>query len=184
MPSTKMPISPQSVVLVLWTTPRMDTATVSADSRSDPQPAGLAETVSREISSLSSWRVVPSSIHSSHCSPADSSRVYATFGGKYVWSSADGGATWRQIDGNGPRRLPNLPVHSILADPANPDRLFVGTDLGVFVSTSRGLRWAVERTGFANAVTESLQIVNVPGGTTWLFAFTHGRGAWRVEMGK
>ncbi len=117
--------------------------------------------------------------------PTDANRVYATyatFGGKHVWSSADGGATWRQIDGNGPRRLPNLPAHSILADPANPDRLFVGTDLGVFVSTSRGLRWAVERTGFANAVTESLEIVNA-GGKAWLFAFTHGRGAWRVEMG-
>jgi ligand-binding sensor domain-containing protein len=98
-----------------------------------------------------------------------------------VWTSADGGATWRQLDGNGPRRLPNLPVHSIVADPGDPQRLFVGTDLGVFTSTAGGIRWAVENTGFANALTETLQIQSA-GGTTWLFAFTHGRGAWRVEL--
>ncbi|HEX9732181.1 MAG TPA: hypothetical protein VGG06_09375 [Thermoanaerobaculia bacterium] len=116
--------------------------------------------------------------------PVDPLRVYATyatFGGKHVWTSADGGATWRQLDGNGPRRLPNLPVHSIVADPGDPQRLFVGTDLGVFTSTTGGIRWAVENTGFANALTETLQIQSA-GGATWLFAFTHGRGAWRVEL--
>ena len=118
--------------------------------------------------------------------PTNADRVYATyatFGGKHVWTSADGGARWRQIDGNGPRRLPNIPVHSILADPADPDRLFVGTDLGVFVSTWGGLRWAVENTGFSNTVTEALQINTGSDGKTRLYAFTHGRGAWRVEIG-
>jgi hypothetical protein len=108
--------------------------------------------------------------------------TYATFGGRHVWRSDDGGATWRPIDGNGPRRLPNLPVHSLVADPKDPERLFVGTDLGVFASTSGGLGWAVENAGFANAVTEALQIVETPAGKRVLFAFTHGRGAWRVEL--
>ncbi|HEX9735314.1 MAG TPA: hypothetical protein VGG06_25380 [Thermoanaerobaculia bacterium] len=118
--------------------------------------------------------------------PVDADRVYATystFGGKHVWTSGDGGATWRQLDGNGPRRLPDVPVHTIVADPGDRDRLFVGTDLGVFASTSGGIRWAVESTGFAHVVTETLQVVTPPGGRRWLFAFTHGRGAWRVEMG-
>ncbi|MCP4660067.1 MAG: hypothetical protein GY856_32090 [bacterium] len=108
--------------------------------------------------------------------------TYATFGGKHVYVSRDGGASWRQIDGNGPRRLPNLPVHSIVVDPTDTRRLFLGTDLGVFVSTSGGLRWAVESTGFAKAVTESLALTTRPDGTAVLFAFTHGRGAWRVEI--
>ena len=117
--------------------------------------------------------------------PIDPNRVYATyatFGGKHVWTSEDGGATWRQIDGNGPRRLPNIPVHSIVADPADPERLFAGTDLGVFVSTTGGLRWAVENTGFAHTVVEALQVLEVSGGKRYLFAFTHGRGAWRLEL--
>lgn len=109
--------------------------------------------------------------------------TYATFGGRHVWMSDDGAATWRPIDGNGPRGLPDLPVHSIVADPADPERLFVGTDLGVFASTSGGTSWAVENSGFANAVTEALQIVEPPAGGRYLFAFTHGRGAWRVELG-
>ncbi|MCP4655555.1 MAG: hypothetical protein GY856_09070, partial [bacterium] len=119
--------------------------------------------------------------------PDDADVVYATyttFGGKHVFTSTDGGASWQQIDGNGPRRLPNIPVHSIVVDPTDPRRLYVGTDLGVFVSTTGGRRWAVESTGFAHAVTESLAIVTRPNGRAWLFAFTHGRGAWRVELGK
>src|SRR5207237_9201576 len=60
--------------------------------------------------------------------------------------------------------------------------LYVGTDLGVFVSTDGGATWAVENTGFANVITESLAL-NTVSGTTMLFAFTHGRGAWRVTAG-
>ena len=116
--------------------------------------------------------------------PEDPLRVYATystFGGRHVWASDDGGHSWQTIDGTGPGRLPNLPVHAILVDPTDSDRLFLGTDLGVFVSTRRGFTWAVERTGFANAVTEALDAVVGADATLLLFAFTHGRGAWRVE---
>jgi len=40
----------------------------------------------------------------------------------------------------------------------------------------------VENTGFAAAVTETLALTDGPGGERWLFAFTHGRGAWRVRL--
>jgi hypothetical protein len=60
--------------------------------------------------------------------------------------------------------------------------LFLGTDLGVFVSTTGGQQWSIENTGFANVVTESLAVATGEGGTRWLFAFTHGRGAWRVKL--
>ena len=41
--------------------------------------------------------------------------------------------------------------------------------------------WAQENTGFANVVTESLSINRV-NDKNYLFAFTHGRGAWRVAL--
>src|SRR5262249_465699 len=44
-----------------------------------------------------------------------------------------------------------------------------------------GTSWAVENTGFANVVTESLAI-NVVDGITTLYAFTHGRGAFKVTV--
>jgi photosystem II stability/assembly factor-like uncharacterized protein len=117
--------------------------------------------------------------------PSDLDIVYATyagFGGSHVWQSRDGGATWSERDGNGAGTLPDIPVHCIVVDPEHPNRLFLGTDLGVFTSVDRGQTWAVEVTGFANTVTESLALTENAQGNQLLFAFTHGRGAWRVEL--
>ncbi|MGE0126502.1 MAG: Ig-like domain-containing protein [Blastocatellales bacterium] len=105
--------------------------------------------------------------------------AYSTFGGAHVYRTIDGGVTWASIDGSAPMRIPDIPVHCIAIDPSNTARLYVGTDLGVFVSTDGGATWSVENTGFANVVTESLS-VNVANGVTTLFAFTHGRGAFKV----
>ena len=104
--------------------------------------------------------------------------TYATFGGAHVWKSLDGGTNWQSVDGiGGAGALPDLPVHSLAIDPRHPQRLYVGTDLGVFVSLDGGATWAVEDSGFANVDTESL--VMAP---PYLFAFTHGRGAWRARL--
>jgi ligand-binding sensor domain-containing protein len=94
----------------------------------------------------------------------------------------DGGASWSSIDGSGRTGLPNVPVHAILVDPEDRERLYVGTDVGVFVSLDGGESWMVENTGFAAAVTETLAITDGPQGSRWLFAFTHGRGSWRVQL--
>ncbi len=99
----------------------------------------------------------------------------------HVFKSIDGGQTWTSIDGSGATGIPDIPVHCIVVDPANTSRLFVGTDLGVFASTDGGATWMVENTGFANVTTESLA-VNRTASATNLFAFTHGRGAWRVNI--
>ncbi len=107
--------------------------------------------------------------------------TYSTFGGSHVWRSIDGGALWSSIDGQGNSGIPDVPVHAIAIDPSNTARLYVGTDVGVFVSNDGGASWAVENTGFANVITETLQL-RVIDGVTMLYAFTHGRGAWRVPI--
>lgn len=117
--------------------------------------------------------------------PSDSSTAYATyagFGGAHVWRSRDAGESWEAIDGVGPDRVPDIPVHAVVVDPGDPLRLFLGTDLGVLVSVNGGLSWMVENTGFAAVVTESLAIAPGDDGEPVLFAFTHGRGAWRVPL--
>ena len=103
--------------------------------------------------------------------------TYATFGGTHVWKSLDGGTAWQGLDGTGASRLPDLPAHSLVVDPRHPQRLYLGTDLGVFASLDGGATWAVANTGFANVVTESL-VLEPP----YLFAFTHGRGVWRAPL--
>ena len=112
--------------------------------------------------------------------PVDGNVAYATyagFGGIHVWKSVDSGVTWSPIDGN----LPDIPVHSLAVDPTRRDRLFLGTDLGVFVSTNGGATWQVENTGFAAVVTEWVTIGRGSRGPA-IYAFTHGRGAWRAEL--
>lgn len=112
--------------------------------------------------------------------PADANVIYATysgFGGAHVWRSADGGATWSSRSGN----LPDIPIHSIALDPTRRNRLYLGTDLGVFVSLDAGQTWAVENTGFAAAVTEAVVVAQGSRGPA-VYAFTHGRGAWRAEL--
>jgi PKD repeat protein len=112
--------------------------------------------------------------------PANKNVAYATyssFGVPHVWKSTDAGATWASIDGAGSTGIPDIPVHCIVVDPGNTSRLYVGTDLGVFVSTDGGANWSIENTGFANVVTEALAM-----NATSLFAFTHGRGAYRVAL--
>ena len=112
--------------------------------------------------------------------PADTNVVFATyggFGGVHLWRSADGGLTWSALGSN----LPDIPLHSLAVDPTRRDRLYLGTDLGVFVSLDGGQTWAVENTGFAAAVTEAVVIAAGSRGPA-VYAFTHGRGAWRAEL--
>jgi len=123
--------------------------------------------------------------------PVDPSVAYATYssfgGGAHVWKSTNGGATWSALDGTGAGKLPDIPVNTIAVDPANRSHLFIGTDLGVFSSVDGGTTWLIENTGFANVPVFSLAIQPNPLAAGplpvyELFAFTHGRGAWKVAL--
>jgi photosystem II stability/assembly factor-like uncharacterized protein len=108
--------------------------------------------------------------------------TYAGFGGAHVFRSIDGGATWSPLDGTGDGALPDIPVHSLVADPYHPHRIYIGTDTGIFVTLDDGAHWLVEEGGFAAVITESLVLGRTANGTPALYAFTHGRGAWRAEL--
>ena len=61
--------------------------------------------------------------------------TYSTFGGLHIWKTTNAGDSWTSIDGTGTTAFPDIPAHCIIVDPSNTARLYVGTDLGVFVST-------------------------------------------------
>ncbi len=111
--------------------------------------------------------------------------AYGNFGGLHVYRSTNGGKTWTSTDGpsnDSARAIPDIPAHSIVVDPDDSARLYLGTDIGVFVSIDAGASWMAEETGFSATVTEWLALLRDTSGRKRLFAFTHGRGVWRVDL--
>ncbi|MEN3333765.1 MAG: hypothetical protein V7641_3130, partial [Blastocatellia bacterium] len=120
--------------------------------------------------------------------PSNPNILYATYSSfntvatdNHVYRSLDAGVNWRPLDGTDVGKLPDIPVHSIVVDPSATTHLYVGTDLGVFVSLDWGQTWARENSGFSDVISESLAM-NTYAGATSLYAFTHGRGVWRVGV--
>lgn len=127
--------------------------------------------------------------------PSNTNTVWATVsnfnsassgnGFGHVFKSADSGATWTLADGNqtlgNTAAIPDIPAWAIAVDPSNGQRVYIGTDLGVFVTLDGGATWKKETTGFSNTVVKSLEIKNV-GGISTIYAFTHGRGAFKVAI--
>ncbi|HET8770714.1 MAG TPA: hypothetical protein VFM71_07005 [Gemmatimonadaceae bacterium] len=92
----------------------------------------------------------------------------------YVFATNDGGRTFRSIAADLPRGGPNF-VHVIREDVKNRDLLFVGTDVGLYVSGDRGKSWQEFMTGLPNVPVHDLKIHPRDGE---LIAGTHGRAIW------
>jgi photosystem II stability/assembly factor-like uncharacterized protein len=116
--------------------------------------------------------------------PTTPTTAYVTFSGfsgfgdtmGHVFQTTNGGGTWTDISGN----LPNIPVNDIVIDPLVPNALYVATDIGVFATTNGGTAWASFGTGLPNVVVHSLVLEP---DTRKLAAATHGRSAWRIDVG-
>lgn len=113
-----------------------------------------------------------------HVNPNNSSDVYAAFGGfgtGHVYRSTNAGINWIDISGN----LPDLPHQSIVIDPLYTQNIYVGNDLGVFVSTNNGANWFSFSNGMSNALVFDLTIV-YPNRN--IRATTHGNGIYQRTL--
>jgi len=107
--------------------------------------------------------------------------VYMTQNGKrnddfkpYVWMSDDYGQTWNDISAG----IPLGPVNVIREDPINPNILYVGTDIGVYVSKDKGKTWAVLG---GNLPTVYAQDLIIHPRDNIIVVATHGRGMWALD---
>jgi uncharacterized repeat protein (TIGR01451 family) len=91
----------------------------------------------------------------------------------HVFKTIDAGQTWTDVSGD----LPDNPVNSIVIDPANPNTLYAGTDVGPLFTTNGGVNWLPLGTGFP--IVNVWQLVMNPF-TRQFVAGTHGRGVWSL----
>ncbi len=108
-------------------------------------------------------------------SPFDSAEALALFGiygyGK-IFRTTDLGQTWQDITNN----LPEIPVHCALYMPYDSSQIWIGTDLGVFVSYNNGQSWKYANQNLPAVAVRRLKIVGKQ-----IVAATHGRGVWTVD---
>jgi photosystem II stability/assembly factor-like uncharacterized protein len=116
--------------------------------------------------------------------PTRPGSAYVTFSGyrwdeplPHVYRTDDYGQTWTPRVGG----LPEIPVNDLLFDPADADRLYLGTDAGVFVSDDAGVSWAPLGPGLPAAPVLDLDL-HAPTGA--LVAATYGRGMYRFDIGQ
>jgi photosystem II stability/assembly factor-like uncharacterized protein len=106
-----------------------------------------------------------------------SGRLWATFSQPgAVFRSDDAGGSWDDVTAN----LPSIPVNAIIADPADPDRVWVACDVGVFESTNAGSSWTVFGTGLPNALAVDLLFYEPD---RLLRVGTRSRGVWEAAVG-
>lgn len=130
---------------------------------------------------------VPAGTYVSRIEPShhDVNRVYVTFDNHrrgdftpYVYVSDDNGRTFRSIAGGLPRGGIDF-VHVIREDLKNANLLFVGTDVGVYVSGDRGASWQKFMTDLPVVPVHDLAIHPRE---SELIAGTHGRSIWIVDI--
>lgn len=96
----------------------------------------------------------------------------------YLYVTSDYGKTFRSIVNDLPKGGPDF-LHVVREDPVNRDLLFVGTDVGAFVSLDRGAHWQKFMTGLPTVPVHDLKIHPRDGE---LIAATHGRSIWIVDI--
>ncbi|HSG46305.1 MAG TPA: hypothetical protein VLA43_00695 [Longimicrobiales bacterium] len=124
-----------------------------------------------------------SRIEASHHDPA---RFYVTFDNHrrddftpYVLVTDDDGRSFRSIASDLPADGPDF-VHVLAEDPVNPGLLYVGTDVGVYVTLDRGGSWHRFMEGIPHAV--PVHDLKVHPRDRELIAGTHGRSIWIVDV--
>ena len=112
----------------------------------------------------------------------DEATVYMSQNGKrdddfapYIWKSTNYGKNWIDITGN----IPIGPVNTIREDPKNPNILYVGTDVGVYITIDGGKQWHVLTKDFPSTFVHDLVIHPR---NDILVAATHGRGMWAMDV--
>lgn len=108
--------------------------------------------------------------------PQDASTMLAGGPIAGLWETRDGGATWFQVL--------RTPTQAVLFDPANPQRILIGTDAAALISTDGGRQWQFTglRDDIHGLAAEGGKIYAVDAGRE-LFVSTNGMAGWTTLNG-
>lgn len=112
--------------------------------------------------------------------PNNENRIWVTMAGflidKKVFYSSNSGNTWQNITLTG---LPNLPCTAISFQELSNDRLYVGTDNGIYFKDNNMTCWAKYGNNDPQCMINDLEINQCAGK---LVAATFGRGLWEAPL--
>jgi photosystem II stability/assembly factor-like uncharacterized protein len=112
--------------------------------------------------------------------PCDNNVVYTVFGGydllSHIYKSENGGGSWNTLGED----LPDVPTNTIFIDPENTQHIYVGNDIGVFVSTDGGDTWMTYSTGLPDAC--MVISLSYTAATRKLRVATHGNGVYETDL--
>ncbi len=118
-------------------------------------------------------------------SRVDSNSVYITFDAHrdgdlkpYVFVSRDMGRTFTPLMNGLPTNGVSF-VHVIREDPVNANVLYLGTDIGAYVSTNKGVNWQRFGSGLPTVPVHDLKVHPTQ---RELIAGTHGRSVWIADV--
>ena len=93
----------------------------------------------------------------------------------FLWKSTDFGKTWKSIVGN----LPSETINVVREDPSSKDTLYVGTDMGVYVTFDGGKTWETLTGDLPHLPVHDLAIQEREKD---LVIATHARGAYILPL--
>lgn len=114
--------------------------------------------------------------------PSDENVVYVTFSGlkwrdpqPHVFRSTNKGQSWSDISSN----LPDAPVNAFAVDNNFSNRLYVGNDVGMYVSFDTGQSWQVLGEGLPVLPIGDIKIHPTE---NFLVAGTYGRSMYKIDL--
>lgn len=116
--------------------------------------------------------------------PRDEAKVYVTFSGlkwrdpePRVFKSGDYGGSWINISSN----MPDAPVNAFAVDYQYPDIIYLGSDVGAFVSFDDGESWEILGDGLPVI---SVYDIQIHPSENFLVIGTHGRSMYKIDLNK
>lgn len=109
----------------------------------------------------------------------DDDIVYVTLGGfgsSHLFKSENGGTTWIDIGAG----LPDVPTWAVIVDPQFPQHIFVGNDIGVYLSTDGGEFWEPHMKGLPDAIIA--MDLSISRANHMLRVATHGNGFYESKL--